>query len=84
MADFPEDVMIAAREAAAKAWAEDGLDLQREFKSGMRDGVASVRSAASAIMAERQRCADIAYRACAETRHVKLGEAARKAITQAE
>lgn len=55
MAEFPEDVMIAAREATAKAWAEAGQDLQREFRSGMRDDSGSVQSAAEAIMAERRR-----------------------------
>lgn len=76
--------MIAAREAAAREWAWLGSDLEREIQSGMRDYTVSVRSAAQAIMAERQRCADIAYRTCAETRHVKLGDASRKAIILAD
>lgn len=80
MDEFPDDVIAAAREAAAKEWGGLGGELEREFRSGMRDDAASVRSAAFAIVAERQRCADAAYRTCAETRHVKLGNAARNAI----
>jgi hypothetical protein len=67
MVKFPDDVMTAAREAAAKEWAGLGSDLEREFRSGMRDDAASVRSAAFAIMAERQRCADIADSCDVET-----------------
>jgi hypothetical protein len=35
---------------------------------------------AHAIMAERERCAQVSYRTCAETRHVKLGQACAAAI----
>jgi len=65
---YPEDVLVAAREAAAKYWGElhlaepdagwDGFAdcaLKGEF-----DGDAEVQSACIAIMAERQRCAEIA------------------------
>ncbi|XAI95151.1 hypothetical protein [Microcystis phage Mwe-JY13] len=59
MTQYPEDVVIAARNAAAKEWAELGPYLEREFLSGMRDDSGSVRSAIHAILAERERCASV-------------------------
>lgn len=62
MDEFPDDVIVAAREAAAKAWAGAGEVQQREFRSSALDDSASVQSAAFAIMAERKRCAGVAER----------------------
>lgn len=69
MSEIPHDI----REAAAKALNE---------AEGMIGTLFSDRLevVARAILAERQRCAGIAYRVCAETRHVTLGDKARDAI----
>lgn len=69
MADpIPDDIMDTARQALA-----DAMGGSYSF-----DAFAAVF--AKAIFAERQRCAGIAYRVCAETRHVTLGDKARDAI----
>lgn len=39
---------------------------------------------AKAVVDERERCAAIAYRVCAETRHVTLGDKAAEAIRTPE
>ena len=59
----PEDVLHAAREAAAKVWFDEGTEfLAAEFRAGMRDDAASVETAVIAIMAERERCALVVER----------------------
>lgn len=65
---IPTDIMEAARAALA-----DAMGGSYSF-----DAFATVF--ARAIQAERQRCAGIAYRVCAETRHVTLGDKVRDAI----
>lgn len=61
-ANVPEDVMQAAREAAAKTWADTGGEaLAAEFGRGMRDESGSVETAVAAILAERERSANEAH-----------------------
>lgn len=67
-AKIPADIMKAARDALA-----DAMGGSYSF-----DAFATVL--AKVIFAERQRCAGIAYRVCAETRHVTLGDKVRDAI----
>lgn len=69
MSDIPHDI----REAASKALNE-AEDMIGTLFSDRLEVVAR------AILAERTRCAGIAYRVCAETRHVTLGDKARDAI----
>jgi hypothetical protein len=57
MSEIPEDVMQAAREAAAKVWGSGtgSEELAAEFRRGMRDDSGSVETAVVAILAERER-----------------------------
>lgn len=71
MAEYPEDVMKSARKLC------DDL-IQAWMLHHSREEAAQI--AAVSLVAERRRCADLAYRKCAETRHVRLGAAAREAI----
>lgn len=50
----------------------------RMLEYGEQDRMFS--AVACAILDERERAANVAYRVCAETRHVTLGEAAAAAI----
>lgn len=66
---YPDDVLKAAREAAARYWgelhlAEPGVwdGFAESALKGEFDGDAEVRAACIAIMAERERCARIASR----------------------
>jgi len=67
MSDIPTNILKVARECwRAMGFANDRI--------GQSDHIAI------AILAERERCANTAYRICAETRHVTLGVEVRAAI----
>jgi hypothetical protein len=68
MTDIPEDVMKAAREAAASAYEDE--DFTREhvcrIRGGCLDNYVIVRAAARAIMAERERAILATREECAK------------------
>lgn len=58
---YPDDVLKAAREAAAQAYDGDDALMAEILRSGVGNGTSrSVKAACIAIMAERERCAEIA------------------------
>lgn len=67
MSELPEDVKRQATQIFADS------DLVETVPE-------AVEIIARAIMAERYRCANVGYRVCAETRHVKLGMQVKEAI----
>ncbi|WP_276200355.1 hypothetical protein [Chelatococcus sp. XZ-Ab1] len=61
MSETPEDVMKLARDAAARWYDDDSsFMLAGEIRAGEHDDWPVVRVTARAIMAERERCAEVA------------------------
>lgn len=80
MTTTPDDIKDAVREIF------DGMRFEAYVRTGPGDEDFDIaedelkRRIENAILAERERCAQIAYRICAETRHVTLGDACATAI----
>lgn len=71
MSEIPQDIIQASNAAAGHVY--DPHESRGSYEY-VRDIIAK------AILAERERCAEIAYRVCSETRHVTLGDKASAAI----
>lgn len=61
MSEYPEDVIIAAREANASVYERQGQHKSaRQYRRGELDGTPLMIGTCDAILAERERCAAIA------------------------
>ena len=75
------EVTQADREAAARLVSKMGDTIRAlNITCGNLDDAPEVQAFARHRIAERERCARIGYRTCAETRHVSLGDAVDQAI----